>query len=158
AAGFSATARSADGTGSGWAEDTSFRVSEIDAPALAARALQKSRDSQGAKPLDPSDYTVILEPAAVAGLLGFNFTAALSARNVEEGRSYFSKKGGGTLVGEKLFHESVTLKSDPLDTPRPGSPWTGAAGFGGGGGGGGGFGGPVDPRGGTAPGTWARDE
>src|SRR6185436_1777514 len=58
----------------------------------------------------------------------------------EEGRSFFSKKGGGTLVGEKVFDERVTLRSDPSDARRPGTPWV-AGGFGGGGGGGGGVGG-----------------
>jgi len=135
-ASFSATVRTADGTGSGWAEDSSWRVDEVEAPALAARALRKARESAKPQPLEPGDYTVILEPAAVAGLLGFGVTFALSARAAEEGRSYFSKKGGGTLVGQKLFHESVTLRSDPHDARRPGTPWSGGGGPGGGGGGG----------------------
>jgi predicted Zn-dependent protease len=147
---FSATARTADGTGSGWAEDSSYRMSDIDAAALAATALKKARESASPKKLDPGDYTVILEPAAVADLLGFNFAGALSARSAEEGRSYFSKKGGGTMVGEKVFSDTVTMKSDPLDARRPGAPW----GFGGGGGGGGfGFGGG-DGGLATAPITW----
>ena len=140
-ASFSATVRTADGTGSGWAEDSSVRVGEVDAVALAGRALRKARESASPRALDPGDYTVVLEPAAVADLLGFNFTFGLSARAAEEGRSYFSKKGGGTLLGEKVFHESVTLRSDPTDPRRPGSPWGIGGGFGGGGGGGGGFGG-----------------
>ena len=123
--------RTPDGAGSGWAEDTSWKIGEIQAAALAARAVQKSKDSLGARPVEPGDYTVILEPAAVAGLLGFNFATALAARNAEEGRSFFSKKGGGTLVGEKIFHESVTLKSDPADPRRPGQPWAGGGGGGG---------------------------
>ncbi len=100
-ASFSATVRTADGTGSGWAEDASHRIADVDAGALAARALQKARDSANPRRLEPGDYTVILEPAAVAGLFGFGLTLALSARAAEEGRSYFSKKGGGTLVGEQ---------------------------------------------------------
>ena len=137
-ASFSATARTKEGAGSGWAEDSSFRIGDVKVSALAARALQKARDSRHAKMLEPGDYTVILEPAAVADLMGFNFGAALSARSAEEGRSYFSKQGGGTLVGEKLFHESVTLRSDPMDSRRPSAPWGGGGGFGGGGFGGGG--------------------
>jgi predicted Zn-dependent protease len=152
-ASFSATARTADGTGSGWAEDASFRVADIDAPKLAATALRKARESAGPKRLDPDDYTVIFEPAAVADLIGFNFGAALSARAAEEGRSYFSKKGGGTMLGEKVFHESVTMRSDPLDKRRPGSPW-GFGGGGGGGGGGFGFGGGGDAGLASAPVTW----
>jgi len=147
-ASFSATVRTADGTGSGWAEDSSHRVAEVDAPALAARALGKARDSASPKTLEPGDYTVILEPAAVAGLLGFGVAFAFSARAAEEGRSYFSKKGGGTLLGQKLFHESVTLRSDPNNPRRPGMPWGG-----GGGGGGGGAGGGGEPLA-SAPLTW----
>jgi predicted Zn-dependent protease len=154
-ASFSATVRTADGTGSGWAEDSSFRIAEIDAMRLAATALRKARDSAAPKKLDPGDYTVVLEPAAVADLLGFSFAGALSARTADEGRSYFSKKGGGTLLGEKVFHESVTIKSDPLDPRRPGTPW----GFGGGGGGGGGgFGGGGGDGGlASAPITWVEN-
>ena len=149
-ASFSATVRTADGTGSGWAEDSSWRIAEVDSPALAARALDKARRSANPQPLEPGEYTVILEPAAVAGLLGFGVTFALSARAAEEGRSYFSKQGGGTLLGQKLFHESVTLRSDPQDARRPGSPWGG----GGGGGGGGGFGGGGGEPLAAGPMTW----
>jgi predicted Zn-dependent protease len=141
-ASFSATVRTADGTGSGWAEETSWRFGDLQAPSIARRALQKARDSVSPKALEPGDYTVILEPAAVAGLFGFGLGFALSARAAEEGRSYFSKKDGGTLLGQKLFHESVTLRSDPNDARRPGSPW--------GGGGGGGGGEPLA----AAPYTW----
>jgi len=133
-ASYSATVRTGDGTGSGWAEDASWRVAEVESQTIAERALRKARESASPKPLDPGDYTVILEPAAVAGLFGFGVGGAFSARAAEEGRSYFSKKGGGTLLGEKLFHESVTLRSDPQDARRPGSPWGGGGGGGGGGG------------------------
>src|SRR5437773_2709159 len=96
-----------------------------------------------------SRVSKVLGPAAMADLIGFNIAGALSARAVEEGRSYFSKQGGGSMVGEKVFHESVTMKSDPLDKRRPGSPW----GFGGGGVGGG-FNGGGEGGLASAPITW----
>jgi len=151
-ASFSATVRTPDGSGSGWAQGASFRAGEVNAARLAARALAKCRDSAAPRALEPGDYTVILEPAAVSDFLGFNFTNALSARLCEEGRSYFSKRGGGTRLGEKVFHESVTLKSDPTDARRPGTPW--AVGGGGGGGGGGFGGGGADPGLAARPITW----
>ena len=40
---------------------------------------------------------------------------ALNARNADEGRSPFSKPGGGTRIGEKVADERVTLYSDPAD-------------------------------------------
>jgi predicted Zn-dependent protease len=157
-ASFSATVRTADGTGSGWGQAASWRAAEVDAKAVAERALRKARDSAAPTPLDPGDYTVILEPAAVSGLFGFMVAGALSARAAEEGRSFFSKKGGGTLIGEKLFGDAVTLKSDPADPRRPGTPWSGVGfGFGGGGGGGGFFGGGGDQGLAAAPITWIRN-
>lgn len=151
-ASYSATVRTADGTGSGWAEDASYRIDEVDSAALAARALEKARRSAKPRPIDPADFTVILEPAALAGLMGFNFAGALSARAAEEGRSVFSKKGGGTRLGEKVLHESVTLRTDPQDARRPSSPWAVAGGGGGGGGGGAAAG--VEPGLALRPTTW----
>jgi predicted Zn-dependent protease len=40
---------------------------------------------------------------------------ALDARSADEGRSAFSKQGGGTKIGEKVVDERVTLLSDPSD-------------------------------------------
>ena len=148
---FSATVRTADGTGSGWAESASWRTHDVDCADVAARALRKARESAQPRTLDPGDYTVILEPAAVATFMG-TFGFAMSARNAEEGRSFFAKAGGGTHLGDKLFHESVTLKSDPTDPRRPGVPWGGGGGFGGGGGGG--FGGGADNALAATPITW----
>ena len=42
-ASFTATVRTADGTGSGWAEDAAWRVRDVDAADLAARSLRKAR-------------------------------------------------------------------------------------------------------------------
>jgi predicted Zn-dependent protease len=39
----------------------------------------------------------------------------LDARNADEGRSPFSKPGGGTRIGEKVVDDRVTLYSDPQD-------------------------------------------
>jgi predicted Zn-dependent protease len=65
---------------------------------------------------------VVLEPAAVAELLRFLVTS-FDARQADEGRSFFSRKGGGTRVGEKLYSDAVTLVSDPADPAAPGAPF-----------------------------------
>jgi len=75
----------------------------------------------------------------------------LQARAADEGRSLFSKPGGGTQVGEKLFPEMVTLRSDPANKLYSSLPWAGGGGFFGGGGGGGGGAGSGLP---VAPVTW----
>ncbi len=133
----SVTARTADGRGSGWATAESNKLSDIPHAELARIAAEKGVLSQNPRKLEAGKYTVVLEPAAVRDLVPL-ITGAFNARNAEEGRSYMSKRGGGTRVGEKLFSEKVTLRSDPFDPRNPGLPWGGGGGFGGGGFGGGG--------------------
>ena len=136
-ASWSATMRTADGTGSGWAGFGSPKFGNIVAPELVERAAKKAASAANPRALEPGRYTVILEPQAVADLLG-GLGFSLSARAADEGRSYFSKPGGGNRIGETLFSESVSLASDPFDARIPDRPWTGGGGFGGGFGGGGG--------------------
>ena len=112
------TARTADGTGSGWGGRSTHRAADSDASEVGRVASDKGVRSVQPRPLNPGRYTVILEPAAVAELLGF-FTWALDARHAEEGRSFFSKAGGATKLGEKLFPDWMTFLSDP---DEPGDP------------------------------------
>ncbi len=119
---YSTTMRTADGTGSGYARLGSPRLSEIDPAALAERAARKAESSAQPRDLPPGAYTVILEPEAVADLLVF-LIFSLNARTADEGRSFLSKPGGGTRVGEKLFADGVTLRSDPFNPRHPGTPW-----------------------------------
>jgi len=136
-ASFSTTMRTPDGTGSGWAGRTATRLADLKTGEIAASAAKKAVASARPKELEPGRYTVILEPQAVADLLG-TMVGGLQARAADEGRSVFSKPGGGSRVGEKVFSETVTLRSDPFDARVPGRPWIVPLGFGGGGGGGGG--------------------
>jgi predicted Zn-dependent protease len=121
-AAYSVTMRTPDGTGSGYAALASPRVADIDAPTLAARAAAKAETSAHPRDLPPGRYTVILEPEAVADLLMW-MVMSMSARSVDEGRSFLSKPGGGSRVGEKVFADAVTLRSDPFDRRNPGIPW-----------------------------------
>jgi predicted Zn-dependent protease len=115
---FSCTARTADGTGSGWAGAGSNRFADVDAAALARIAVDKATTSAKPRKLDPGRYTVILEPAAVASLLAF-FTNALDARRADEGRSFFTKNP----PGKKLFPDAITLRSDPTDAALGAQPF-----------------------------------
>jgi predicted Zn-dependent protease len=121
-AGYSTTMRTADGTGSGWAGGEAPRVGDLAPAALADRAAKKAESSAKPRELAPGKYTVILEPQAVADLLS-TFPFALNARSADEGRSFFARAGGGTRIGEKIFAESVTLRTDPFDPRVPGTPW-----------------------------------
>jgi predicted Zn-dependent protease len=113
-ANYTLTVRTADGTGSGWAGADHPDWTQIDVKAVAQAAIDKARLSRSPVAVEPGRYTVILEPQAVGDLvqlLGFSF----DARSADEGRSPYSKAGGGNKLGEKIVDERVTLLSDPAD-------------------------------------------
>lgn len=118
----SVTARTPDGTGSGWASAGSRDWGAVDAAALGRVAAQKAVASRQPQPLAPGEYTAVLEPQAVNDLVPL-LAGALSARAADEGRSAFSRAGGGTRVGERVVDERVTLYSDPADRSLRGAPF-----------------------------------
>lgn len=120
---FSITARTEDGSGSGYGLADFNDASRLDAAAVTRIAAKKAAMSQGARAIEPGKYTVILEPAAASTLIGL-MVRNMDARSAEEGRSFLSKAGGGTRLGEKLLDERVHLYSDPLHPEVPGSKWS----------------------------------
>ena len=113
-ASFSVTARTPDATGSGWASAGARDWARVDPASIGRIAAQKAVASRNPEALAPGLYTAVLEPQAVNDLIPL-LGAALNARTADEGRSPFSKPGGGTRIGEKVVDERVTLYSDPTD-------------------------------------------
>ncbi len=123
-ANYTLTARTSDGTGSGWVGSESTDWSAIDFQSVADRAIDKARRSRNPVGIEPGRYTVIFEPEATANLVSL-MGGAFQARSADEGRSAFSKPGGGTRMGDKIVDERVTLISDPGDALILGSPFDG---------------------------------
>jgi len=119
---FSVTIRNKEGTGSGYVEQDFNDLSKMDVLALSKIAASKATGSAGAKAIEPGKYTVILEPLAASDILG-NMFRGFDARSADEGRSFMSKKGGGTRLGEQLFSENVNIYSDPMNPELPSSTW-----------------------------------
>jgi predicted Zn-dependent protease len=122
-AAMSVTARSEDGTGSGYYAGDHFDVARLDVARIAEQAVQKAVRSRAPKPIEPGVYPVILEPQAVADLLGF-LNNSFDARTADEGRSAFSSKGGQTRLGEALFNDRISIYSDPMHAELPSIPAT----------------------------------
>lgn len=119
----SLTARTPDGTGSGYYAGDHFDVNRLDAQHIANEAVNKAVRSRNPQPIEPGNYPVILEPQAVSDLIGF-FTGAFDARTNEEGRGAFSAKDGKTHLGEAMFSDRVNLYSDPTHPELPATPAT----------------------------------
>ena len=122
-ASFSTTLRTVDGTGSGWAGLDATALSALGADALVQRAVEKALRSANPQSHPPGKQTVILEPQAVGDLVSGVVRAAFDARSIDEGRSYFSKPGGKNKLGERVFADFVTLRTNPADARIPGNPW-----------------------------------
>lgn len=131
---FTVTIRTEDGTGSGWVSRDFNDYAKLDTAKASAVAIKKSLGSVDAKEMEPGKYTVIMEPAALVGLLG-NMTGNFGQRGADEGRSFLSKKpkegeepveGAPTnRLGEKMFDERVTIYSDPTHPECPTAPFAG---------------------------------
>lgn len=128
---YSCSARNQEGSGAGSAGGASYRVADLDAEKYASVAIAKALAAAKPRRLDPGKLTVVLEPAATAALARFVLDA-LDARTTDEGRSFYSKPrsggagaGAGSRVGEKLFPETITIRSDPGDFAAGGEPFDG---------------------------------
>ena len=113
-ASFILTVRTKDGAGSGWAGITGVKdTSLIDAAQLTETAADKAIKSQKARALEPGRYTVILEPRPAARFLSL-MLGLFTARTAEGpvGTYFSGKERGTTKVGEKVFSEMFTLRSD----------------------------------------------
>ncbi|GAB2516920.1 TldD/PmbA family protein [Lysobacter humi (ex Lee et al. 2017)] len=121
---YTCTVRTEDGRGSGWVARNLKDADDFKADADIRIAMRKATESADAKALEPGKYTVILEPAAAAGLISFmmNF---FDARQADEGRSFLSKKGGGNRLGDQVYDPRVNISADPWDPRAPVLPWDG---------------------------------
>lgn len=120
---YTTTVRTAEGDGSGWAGAAHNDVARIDFEGAARRAIEKATRSRGARPVEPGEWTVVLEPTAAANLVRL-LAFGLAARAADEGRSFFSRPDGGNRIGERIFDERVTLVSDPADPDLLGDPFS----------------------------------
>jgi predicted Zn-dependent protease len=118
---FSETVRSPQ-AGSGWAASGANSIAGVDYARCSATAIDKAQRSVSPRPLAPGKYVTILEPACVASLMR-SLLSSMNQRSADEGRSFFSAGDGKTKLGQQLFPEQVTIRSDPASSAAPGAPW-----------------------------------
>jgi predicted Zn-dependent protease len=114
----SVTARNRADTWSGWAGANEFCAGDLAAAGVGRRASEKAAHDESPIDVEPGRYRVIFEPAATAELARW-LMWSMSARAADEGRSFFSKRGGGAKENEALFDPKLTIRSNPLDDVAP---------------------------------------
>jgi len=109
-------AKSADLTRSAWAGAGTRDFTDVDVTALEAGLAQRIGWAQRRIELPAGRYETLLPPSALADLLIYLYWSA-GAKDALDGRTVFSKPGGGTRVGEQLAALPLTLRSNPAE-PR----------------------------------------
>ncbi|MGP4049047.1 metallopeptidase TldD-related protein [Streptomyces sp. 2A115] len=115
-------AKSPDRTRSAWAGRSTRDFKDVDPAALDAELAVRLGWAQRRVELPAGRYETLLPPTAVADLLIYQMWSA-AARDAVEGRTVFSKPGGGTRVGEKLTDLPLTLRSDPNEPGLESAPF-----------------------------------
>jgi predicted Zn-dependent protease len=95
---------------SGYADGLSRNVDDLDIESLTETAIQKCSDSKNPQGLEPGEYTVILEPKAIAELLEWMNYIGFGAKSYQDGTSFLSGK-----VGRKIMGENVSIYDDGND-------------------------------------------
>ncbi|MFC9164586.1 metallopeptidase TldD-related protein [Streptomyces fungicidicus] len=115
-------AKSPDRTRSAWAGRSTRDFKDVDPAALDAELAVRLGWAQRRLELPAGRYETLLPPTAVADLLIYQLWSA-SGRDAAEGRTVFSKPGGGTRVGERLTGLPLTLRSDPNEPGLESAPF-----------------------------------
>jgi predicted Zn-dependent protease len=105
-------AKSADMARSAWAGVSTRDFSDVDVTGMDASLAERLDWAKRSISLPAGRYETLLPPSAASDLLIYMYWDA-GAKEAAEGRTVFSKAGGGTRVGERLSGLPVTLRSDP---------------------------------------------
>ncbi len=105
-------AKSADLSRSAWDGAATRDFSDVDVAALDAGLAERLGWQSRRLELPAGRYETLLPPTAVSDMLIYLYWSA-GARDAAEGRTVFSKPGGGTRVGERLSAMPLDLFSDP---------------------------------------------
>jgi predicted Zn-dependent protease len=105
-------AKSADMARSAWTGAATRDFRDVDVAALDASLARRLEWQARRVELPAGRYETLLPPTAVADLM-INFYWEAGARGAAEGRTVFSKPGGGTRLGEQIAALPVSLFSDP---------------------------------------------
>jgi PmbA protein len=97
---------------SGYAEQSAWRIADVDPAGAAREAVAKAERTRGATEIEPGSYAAVLEPYAFAELLLYFAYDAFGALGLIEERSFASGR-----IGTKVFDKRFSLADDALD-PR----------------------------------------
>ena len=105
--------RTADGIGSAWVGRPTITPSLEEMEHEIWRRLDWGKRQIA---LDAGRYEVIMPPSGVSDMMAMIDFYALGGQDAEDGRTVFSKEGGGTRVGDRIATTPFALYSDPSES------------------------------------------
>jgi predicted Zn-dependent protease len=107
------TAKTPDFARSSWIGQVTSNFLDITLATMFDTLQQRLAWSARRIDMPAGSYEVLLEPSCAADLAISSYFFMMR-RDADEGRSPYSRPGGGTRIGERLFGD-VTIHSDPLE-------------------------------------------
>jgi predicted Zn-dependent protease len=109
---YGCTAKPTDLSTSAWVGGATRDFTEVDAHALDAELTRRLGWASRRVDLEAGRYDTVLPPTAVADLMIYAYWTA-SARDAHDGQTVFSRRGGGTRIGDRLTEQPLQVYSDP---------------------------------------------
>jgi len=97
---------------SGYAENATWDIDELDTEALGREAIDVAQQSRSPREIEAGEYPVVLKPYAVGDIVGTLGWIGLGALTVQEKRSFMAGK-----IDERVASPLVTIWDDGYD-PR----------------------------------------
>jgi predicted Zn-dependent protease len=109
---YGCTAKPTDLSTSAWVGGATRDFTDVDPQVMEAELTQRLGWAARRVDLEAGRYDTVLPPTAVSDLMIYAYWTA-SAREAHEGRTVFSRRGGGTRLGERLSEKPLQVYSDP---------------------------------------------
>ncbi|HEY3941356.1 MAG TPA: metallopeptidase TldD-related protein [Acidimicrobiales bacterium] len=107
-------ARSRDGSRSAWAGRGTERFADVSVDELEEQLAGRLEVARNRIDVAAGRHQTVLPPEATADLM-VALVEAMGGQDAEDGRTVFSRRGGGTRVGEVVARLPFDLRSDPAE-------------------------------------------
>jgi predicted Zn-dependent protease len=107
-----------DGVASGYGNGLSRNIEDIDVEKVGQRALEKFEADKNRKTIEPGDYEVVLEPAAVSEALRWLVYIGFTSKTIDDGTSFLAGR-----KGEQIMQPEITIMDDAYEQNALGVPF-----------------------------------
>ena len=123
---YGCTAKPGDLSTSAWVGGQTRDFTDVDVGTMDEELVRRLRWASNKVDLPAGRYDTILPPAAVSDLFIYSYWRS-SALDAHDGQSVFSRRGGGTRIGETFSDKPLQIYSDPAEARLATQPFVTAA-------------------------------